>query len=138
MTTARHTAELEVEGTDMVAAWNALEPVIAQCAGSAGNPAMKSDYHVGRAADRGTVTGGDLRDCLDQVGDPTSISITYTTESRPDLDPYGIELKIMRYRRFRELNVHLRVTGPPDVQTLGYFERTKKTLAATIDRLNAS
>jgi hypothetical protein len=42
----------------------------------------------------------------------------------------------MRYRRFKELNVQLRVTGPVDVQTLGFFERTKRTLASAIDRLN--
>jgi hypothetical protein len=42
----------------------------------------------------------------------------------------------MRYRRFKELNVQIRVTGPIDVQTLGFFERTKSTLARAIDRLN--
>jgi hypothetical protein len=28
------------------------------------------------------------------------------------------------------------VTGPMDVQTLGFFERTKSTLARAVDRLN--
>ena len=42
----------------------------------------------------------------------------------------------MRYRRFKELNVQIRVTGPMDVQTLGFFERTKSTLAGAVDRLN--
>ena len=42
----------------------------------------------------------------------------------------------MRYRRFKELNVQLRITGPVDVQTLGFFERTKSTLARAIDRFN--
>ena len=43
----------------------------------------------------------------------------------------------MRYRRFKELNVQIRVEGPMGVQTLGFFERTKSTLAQAIDRLNA-
>jgi hypothetical protein len=42
----------------------------------------------------------------------------------------------MRYRRFTELNVEIRVTGPMDVQTLGFFERTKSTVARAIDRMN--
>ena len=44
----------------------------------------------------------------------------------------------MRYRRFKELNVHLRVDGPADVQTLGFFERTQRTLAEAIDHVNES
>jgi hypothetical protein len=44
----------------------------------------------------------------------------------------------LRYRRFKELNVQLRVTGPVGVQTLGFFERTQRTLARAIDRLNES
>jgi hypothetical protein len=102
-----HLAELEIEGTDVVAAWNALEPVVAQCAGLLGTPATKSDYHVGHSDDKDTVAGADLRDCLDRVETPTSISVTYTAESNSGPDPQSIELRIMRYRRFKELNVHI-------------------------------
>jgi hypothetical protein len=131
-----HLAELEVTGTDVVAAWNALEPVVAQCAGLLGPPTAKSDYHVGHSDDQGTVAGADLRDCLDRVETPVSISVTYTANSDSGSDPQSIELRIMRYRRFKELNVQLRITGPVDVQTLGFFERTKSTLARAVDRLN--
>jgi hypothetical protein len=133
-----HLAELEVTGTDVVAAWNALEPVVAQCAGLLGTPATKSDYYVGHPDDQGTVAGADLRDCLDRVEIPASISVTYTANSDSGSDPQSIELRIMRYRRFKELNVDIRVTGPMSVQTLGIFERTKSTLAQAIDRLNGS
>ena len=136
MASTTHLAELEIGGTDVVAAWNALEPVVAQCAGLLGTPATKSDYHVGQSDDKGTVAGADLHDCLDRVESPTSISVTYTATSNSGPDPQSIELRIMRYRRFKELNVQLRVTGPMDVQTLGFFERTKTTLARAIDRLN--
>ena len=68
-------------GTDVVAAWNALEPVVAQCAGLLGTPATKSDYYVGHSDDQATVAGADLRDCLDRVESPTSISVTYTASS---------------------------------------------------------
>ncbi len=135
MASTSHLAELEVEGTDVVGAWNALEPVVADCAGSLGTPATKGDYSVGNVDDQGTVTGADLRDCLDRVESPTSISVTYTTTTSGP-DPQSIELKIMRYRRFKELNVHLRVTGPTDVHTLGFFERTRGRLARAIDRVN--
>jgi hypothetical protein len=133
---ASHLAELEIGGTDLVAAWNALEPVVAQCAGLLATPTTKSDYYVGHADDKGTVAGADLRDCLDRVESPTSISVTYIAGSDSGADPQSIELRIVRYRRFKELNVHIRVTGPMDVQTLGFFERTKMTLARAIDRLN--
>jgi hypothetical protein len=134
---ASHLAELEIAGIDVVGAWNALEPVVAECAGLLGTPSIKSDYHVGNWDDQGTVAGADLRDCLDRVESPASISVTYTTRSSSGPDPHSIELRIMRYnRRFKELNVHIRVTGPMDVQTLGLFERTKTRLAGTIDRLN--
>ena len=136
MTSTSHLAELEIIGTDVVAAWNALEPVVAQCAGLLGTPATTSDYHVGHSDDQGTVAGADLRDCLDRVETPASISVTYTANSGSGSDPQSIELRIMRYRRFKELNVDVRVTGPMGVQTLGVFERTKRTLAQAIDRLN--
>ena len=136
MTSTSHLAELEITGTDVVAAWNALEPVVAECAGLLGTPATKSDYYVGHSDDQGTVAGADLRDCLDRVETPASISVTYTANSDSGSDPQRIELRIMRYRRFKELNVQIRVTGPMGVQTLGFFERTKKTLAQAIDRLN--
>jgi hypothetical protein len=129
---------LEVESTDVVVAWSALEPVVARCAETVGVPATKSDYHVGDSDDQGTVAGADLRDCLDRVENPTSISVTYTTGSDSGTDPRSIELRIMRYRRFKELNVHLRVDGPADVHTLGFYERTQRTLADAIDRLNGS
>ena len=136
MASASHLAELEVSDSDVVAAWNALEPVIAQSAGLLAAPATKSDYYVGHSDDPGTVAGADLRDCLDRLENPASISVTYTARSSSGADPSSIELKIMRYRRFKELNVQLRVTGPVDVQTLGLFERTKRTLADAIDRFN--
>jgi hypothetical protein len=136
VTSTSHLAELEIGGTDVVAAWNALEPVVARCAGLLGTPATKTDYSVGHSDDQGTVAGADLRDCLDRVESPTSISVTYTAQSNSGPDPQSIELRIMRYRRFKELNVHIRVNGPMDVQTLGLFERTKRTLAGAIDRLN--
>ena len=136
MTSTSHLAELEITGTDVVAAWNALEPVVVQCAGLLGTPATKSDYYVGHSDDEGTVAGADLRDCLDRVETPASISVTYTANGDSGSDPQSIELRIMRYRRFKELNVDVRVTGPMGVQTLGLFERTKRTLAQAIDRLN--
>ena len=52
MSSASHLAELEIEGTDVVVAWNALEPVVARCAESLGTPAEKSDYHVGHSDDQ--------------------------------------------------------------------------------------
>ncbi len=64
--------------------------------------------------------------------------MTYTARGSAGADPHRIELRIMRYRRFKELNVHLRVDGPTDVHTLGFFERTQRALADTIDRLNGS
>jgi hypothetical protein len=131
-----HLAELEIGGTDVVAAWKALEPVVAQCAGLLGTPATKSDYNVGHSDDKGTVARADLRDCLGRVETPTSISVTYTAQSNSSPDPQSIELRIMRYRHFKELNVHIRVTGPSDMQTWGFFERTKSALARAIDRLN--
>ena len=134
MTSTSHLAELEVEGTDVVAAWNALEPVVAQCAGLFGTPATKSEYSVGHSDDQGTVAGADLRDCLDRVETPALISVTYTANTDSGSDPQSIELRIMRYRRFKELNVQVRVTGPMSVQTLGFFERTKSALAEAIDR----
>ena len=136
MTSTSHLAELEITGTDVVAAWNALEPVVVQCAGLLGTPATKSDYYVGHSDDEGTVAGADLRDCLDRVESPTAISVTYTAGSDSGPDPQSIELRIMRYRRFKEGHVQIRVTGPMDVQTLGFFERTKSTLAGAVDRLN--
>ena len=136
VTNTSHLAELEITSTDVVAAWNALEPVVAQCAGLLGTPATKSDYHVGHSDDQGTVAGADLRDCLDRVETPASISVTYTSTSDSGSEPQGIELRVMRYRRFKELNVQVRVTGPMSVQTLGFFERTKSTVALAIDRLN--
>jgi hypothetical protein len=136
VTSTSHLAELEITSTDVVAAWNSLEPVVAQCAGLLGTPATKSDYHVGHSDDQGTVAGADLRDCLDRVETPASISVTYAANSDSGPDPQSIELRIMRYRRFKELNVQVRVTGPMSVQTLGLFERTKSALAEAIDRSN--
>jgi len=134
--TSQHLAELEITSTDVVAAWNALEPVVAQCAELLGTPATKNDYYVGHSDDQATVAGADLRDCLDRVESPTLISVTYTARNGSAADPKSIELRIMRYRRFKELNVEIRVTGPMDVQTLGFFERTKSTVVRAIDRLN--
>ena len=136
MTSTSHLAELEITGTDVVAAWNALEPVVAHCAGLLGTPATTGDYHVGQSDEEGAVAGADLRDCLDRVETPTSISVTYTANSDSGSDPQSIELRIMRYRRFKELNVSVRVTGPMGVQTLGFFERTKEAVAQAIDRSN--
>jgi hypothetical protein len=110
--------------------------VVAQCAELFAAPATKSDYYVGHSDDQDTVAGADLRDCLDRVESPTLISVTYMARSDSAADPQSIELRIMRYRRFKELNVQLRITGPVDVQTLGLFERTKRTLAGAIDRFN--
>ena len=138
MPSTSHLAELEVESTDVVAAWSALEPVIARCAETVGVPATTSDYHVGASDDQGTVAGADLRDCLDRVETPASISVTYTANSDSGSDPQSIELRIMRYRRFKELNVQVRVAGPMSVQTLGLFERTKTALAQAIDRSNGA
>ncbi len=136
MPSTSHLAELEVESTDVVATWSALEPVVARCAETLGVPATKSDYHVGDSNDQGTVAGTGLGDCLDQVKRPASISVTYTTSGDSGTDPRSVELRIMRYRRFKELNVQLRVDGPADVHTLGFFERTQRTLAQAIDRLS--
>jgi hypothetical protein len=136
VTSTSHLAELEITSTDVVAAWNSLEPVVAQCAGLLGTPATKSDYHVGHSDDQSTVAGADLRDCLDRVETPASISVTYAANSDSGSDPQSIELRIMRYRRFKELNVQVRVTGPMNVQTLALFERTKSALADAIDRSN--
>jgi hypothetical protein len=133
-----HLAELEIESTDVVAAWNALEPAVARCAEMLGAPSTKSDYQVGNSEDEGTVAGANLGDCLDRVNSPTSISVTYTASSNSGNDPRSIELRIVRYRRYKELNVHLRVDGPADVHTLGFFERTQRTLADAIVRLNES
>jgi len=136
VTSTSHLAELEITSTDVVAAWNSLEPVVAQCAGLLGTPATKSDYHVGHSDDQSSVAGADLRDCLDRVETPASISVTYAANSDSGSDPQSIELRIMRYRRFKELNVQVRVTGPMNVQTLALFERTKSALADAIDRSN--
>ena len=136
MASASHLAELEIEGTDVVGAWNALEPEVADCAGSLGTPATKSDYHVGNSDEQDTVAGADLRDCLDRVESPASISVTYTTRSSSGPDPHSFELRITRYRRRKELSVDIRVTGPMGMQTLGLFDRTEKRLARAIDRLN--
>jgi hypothetical protein len=136
VTSTSHLAELEITSTDVVAAWNALEPVVEQCAGLLGTRATKSDYYVGHSDDQGTVAGADLHDCLDRVETPASISVTYTANSDSGSDPQSIELRVTRYRRFKELNVQIRVTGPMGVQTLGFFERTKTMLAQAIDRFN--
>ena len=136
MASTTHLAELEIEGTDLVTAWNALEPVVAQCAELLGTPATKNDYYVGHSDDQATVAGADLRDCLDRVEIPASISVMYTANGHSGSDPQSIELRVMRYRRFKELNVQIRVEGPMGVQTLGFFERTKSTVVRAIDRLN--
>jgi hypothetical protein len=134
---ASHQAELEVDGTDVVGTWNALDAVVAQCAAALGTAATRSDYHVGHSDDLGSTVGGaELQDCLDRVENPTAISVTYTTKSVSGPEPQSIELRITRYRRFKELNVRIRVTGPTGVHTLGFFERTQRTLAAAIERLN--
>ncbi len=138
MPSTSHLAELEIESTDVVAAWSALETVVARCADTLGTPATKSDYHVGQSDDRGTVAGADLRDCLDRVESPASISVTYTASGSAGADPRSIELRVMRYRRFKELNVRLRVDGPADVHTLGFFERVQRTLIDAIDRFSES
>jgi hypothetical protein len=131
-----HLAELEIVSTDVIAAWSALEPVVARCAETLGLPVTQSDYYVGQPDDQGTVAGAGLDDCLKRVNIPASISVTYTTSGDSGADPRSVELRIMRYRRFKELNVHLRVDGPADVQTLGFFERTQRTLTEAIDRWN--
>jgi hypothetical protein len=133
-----HLAELEIESTDVVAAWSDLEPVVARCAETWGAPATKSDYRVGHSDDQGTVAGPDLGDCLDLVKSPASIAVTYTASSSSGTDARRIELRIVRYRRHKELNVHLRVDGPADVQTLGFFERSQQTLTHTIESLTNS
>lgn len=138
MANTSHLAELEISSTDVVAVWNALEPVVARCAGSLGAPALKSTYSVGHSDNPSTVTGADLDDCLDRVDSPTLISVTYAVQRDANADPSRIELKIMRYRHFKELNVHLRVTGPTGVQTLGFFERSRATVTRAIDRFTAS
>lgn len=135
MAGASHVAELEFQGTDVVEAWHSLEPVVAACADLRGTPAIKSDYNVTNWDHQGTVTAANLRDALDHLGSPKSISVIYTARSGAGSDPHSFELTIMRYRRFKELNVHIRVTGPMDVQTLGLFEQTKRSLASAISRL---
>ncbi len=137
METASHSAEWEIQGPDVVGAWNALEPVVAACAELLGTPAAKSDYYVTNwDHQKGTVTAADLRDGLDHVGDPQSISTSFSIRSNSGLYHYSIELRIMRYRRrAKEPNVDIRVRGPIDVQTLALFEQTKKRLARAIDRL---
>ena len=137
METTSHSAEWEIQGPDVVGAWNALEPVLAACAELSGTPAAKSDYYVTNwDYQKGTLTAADLRDGLDHVGDPQSISTSFSTRSNSGPDHYSIELRIMRdRRRAKELNVDIRVRGPVDVQTLGLFEQTKKMLARAIGRL---
>lgn len=136
MASTTHQAELEVESTDLVGVWKALEAVVVDSAAVLGTPATTGDYHVANSDGRGTVAGADLGDCLDRVGNPASISVTYTSRSSSDPDPHSIELRIMRHRRHKELDVHLRVTGPMDVQTLNLFERTKTKLGRAIEDLN--
>jgi hypothetical protein len=133
-------AEWEIRGPDVVAAWNALEPVIAACAESVGTHATKSAYEVTNWDYHGTVTAPNLLDGLDHAGSPKSISVTYTPTSNSGSDPYSIEysieLRIMREgRHFKELNVEMCVKGPADVQTLGLFEQIRTKLALAIDRL---
>jgi hypothetical protein len=84
------------------------------------------------------VAGPDLRECLDRVRSPASIAVTYTASGSPGTDARRIELRIVRYRRHKDLKVHLRVDGPADVQTLGFFERSQQTLAHTIESLTRS
>jgi hypothetical protein len=129
---ASHLAELGVEATNVATAWKALEPVVARQAESLGTPGAKSDYHVGQPDSESSVAGADLDDCLDRVDNPTSISVTYTASNGPDIEPTSIELRIMRHRRFKELDVKVRITGPGDIRTLGLFDRTEKALAAAI------
>ena len=102
MAIASHQAELEVESTDVVGTWNALDAVIAQCAGSLG-PATKSDYHVGHSDDQSSaVAGADLRHCLARVENPTAISVTYTTKSVAGPEPQSIELKIIELKKKKQ------------------------------------
>jgi hypothetical protein len=131
---ASHLAELEITTTDVVAAWNALEPVVARCAGSLGSPVTRSDYQVGQSDDEASVAGADLAHCLAGVESPALISVTYTTRTSTDPEPRSIELRIMRYRRFKELSVHVRVGGPAGIPTLGLFDKTEKALAEAINR----
>jgi hypothetical protein len=138
VTGASHLAELEIAATDVAAAWNVLEPVVAQCAAAPGTSATKSDYHVGQPDGEAGVGGADLNDCLARVENPSSISVTYTAGSGSDPEPLSIELRIMRHRRFKELNVHVRVAGPGNMQTLGVFDRTEKALAGAIARFNGT
>ncbi len=60
MPSTSHLAELEVVSTDVVAAWSALEAVVARCAETLGTPAAKSDYSVSHSDDQTTVVGADL------------------------------------------------------------------------------
>ena len=136
MASATHLAELEIAATNVAAAWNVLELVVARCAGAYGTPATASDYHVGQTDDQPGVGGADLADCLARVQNPTSIAVTYTASNGADPEPLSIELRIMRHRRFKELNVNLRVTGPGNMQTLGVFDRTEKALAGAIARFS--
>ncbi len=137
MASANHLAELEITGTDVVAAWNALEPVVARCAESLDAPVTKSDYRVGQSDDQGSsVAGTDLGDCVGRVQRPAWISVTYTARNSSDPEPRSIELRVMRYRRFKDLNVNLRVAGPGNIHTLGLFDRTEKALAAAIGSFN--
>jgi hypothetical protein len=128
---ASHLAELEIEATDVAAAWSVLEPVIAQHASPA---AVKSSYHVGQPDSDTSVGGADLGDCLERVDSPTSISVTYAADGGPDLEPTSIELRLTRHRRHKELVVNLRVAGPQGIQTLGLFDRIENGLADAINR----
>jgi hypothetical protein len=132
---ATHLAELEIAADDVATAWNVLEPVVAQCAGAIGTP-VKSAYQVGQPDDQPGVGGADLADCLARVQSPASISVIYTVSSGADPEPLSIELRVMRHRRHKELNVNVRVTGSGNMQTLGVFDRTENALAAAIARFN--
>jgi hypothetical protein len=133
---ATHLAELEIAATDVAAAWNVLELVVARCAGAYGTPATKGDYHVGQADEQPGVGGADLGDCLARVQNPASISVTYTTSNGSDPEPLSIELRIMRHRRHKELSVNVCVAGPGNMRTLGVFDRTEKALAGAIARFS--
>jgi hypothetical protein len=130
---ASHLAELEIAATDVASAWSALEPVITRLAGPA---AVKSDYHVGQPDSDTSVGGADLDDCLNRVDSPTSISVTYTAGGGPGLEPTSIELRVTRHRRFKELNVNLRVAGSQSMQTLGLFDRIENGLTDAISRFS--
>ena len=131
MASASHLAELEIVATDVVAAWNALEPVAAQ---HAGPTAVKSTYRVGQPDCDTDVGGAELEDCLTEVDSPTSIAVTYAASSGSGLEPTSIELRVMRHRRHKELNVNLRVTGAGSMQTLSLFDRIENGLADVINR----